>query len=82
MAIDAVSNSQVASSAANVQVFTFINRDDSSDRSYEDCAIDTLLDLQAVYVDANIYVGVFAANDADIFPRRLVGHVSNGDTLV
>ena len=67
LAINTVSNSQVATSTANGHVLAFIDCNDSTDSCHEDSTISALLDLQTVYTRSNVHVRIFAANETDIF---------------
>ena len=82
MAVNAVSDSQIASSTANIHVLALIDCDHSSHSCYEDGAVNAFLNKQTVYVYANVHVGIFATDQADVFARWSVCQVSDCDTLV
>ena len=82
LAVNTITDSQITSSTADINIFAFINCNSTTYGCHEYCAIRTLLNLQTIHVDSNVYVRVFATYNAYIFSRWLISHIPNGNTLI
>ena len=82
LAIHTVSNSKIATSAAQCNIFTFIDSNDSAHCCYKNCAVCTLLNLQTVYTRAYVKIRIFTADESYILTRCHVCHISHCDAFV
>jgi len=82
LAVNAVANTQIFGCHSHSHVLTHVNGAGPSHCGYEDNAVDALADLKAVHGHSDVEVGVFAADDADVFACNRVGYVTHHRTLV
>ena len=82
LTINTVSNPGVGTRTAKDYILTPFKGNAASCSSQEYSAIHTFCDLKTIHIDSNVDVGVFTADNSDVFAWSSVGHISHCHTFI